>query len=396
MSKLVFILITIFVQIAMSAESLQGYVICDTDCYGRVPASIVALATPDTVCLTVAPTTNVTIGEIDYIAFDRTTALSELRLPVTLTDAVDGLGNNFLDEARLTYYNGGDKVCETETCPGFVVNRGSNFDLEFGDPVICLSCGPHELNKPAPVRVCVSRSGLLLKDFNRSVVKIRGRLVSGFCKDCFKEVAMLYPVTTPDPAPNCTWGVWSDYGGCTVSCGGGMESRTRSCMCDSNGVSTPAANSFCGTGASMETRQCNIQSCNGCLVDAVILSSTSSTTIMGTLSLYYPPASVIFSFDPVKPWSQISVLPTQTLPTVEPTSYPVVIPNSGANIFNVPLTSFPYNCAFSPNTYYAIRVDFTDGTFGFAYGYGNNVNLYPYNTNVGSVSFVQCALPLCA
>ncbi|XP_072039586.1 adhesion G protein-coupled receptor B1-like [Amphiura filiformis] len=50
------------------------------------------------------------------------------------------------------------------------------------------------------------------------------------------------------------WGQWGDYSTCTVSCGGGSQTRTRTCTNPDDGVT-------CTPGASEDQRSCNTQSC---------------------------------------------------------------------------------------------------------------------------------------
>ena len=65
---------------------------------------------------------------------------------------------------------------------------------------------------------------------------------------------------------NCEWGEWK-VGGCTKTCGGGTQKKTR--------VKTfPEKNGGTCTGQSTETQSCNTQRCPGSIYDYVIHLST--------------------------------------------------------------------------------------------------------------------------
>ena len=58
-----------------------------------------------------------------------------------------------------------------------------------------------------------------------------------------------------------SYGSWSDWGSCSTSCGGGTQSRTRTCEEYVNGISQGNVDcSSCG-GACSESQNCNTQSC---------------------------------------------------------------------------------------------------------------------------------------
>eukprot|EP00123_Amoebidium_parasiticum_P017799 comp23992_c0_seq1/m.42653 comp23992_c0_seq1/g.42653 ORF comp23992_c0_seq1/g.42653 comp23992_c0_seq1/m.42653 type:complete len:519 (-) comp23992_c0_seq1:578-2134(-) len=62
------------------------------------------------------------------------------------------------------------------------------------------------------------------------------------------------PTPTPPPSAvaNCLCGEWSEYGACTVSCGGGTSMRSRTCQTNPAGPCTTT-----------EVLTCNTSSCNG-------------------------------------------------------------------------------------------------------------------------------------
>ena len=50
-----------------------------------------------------------------------------------------------------------------------------------------------------------------------------------------------------------TWGPWSSWGSCTVTCGGGTQKRVRACTSGAIGPACP--------GSEIESLSCNAQSC---------------------------------------------------------------------------------------------------------------------------------------
>ena len=56
---------------------------------------------------------------------------------------------------------------------------------------------------------------------------------------------------------DCTWGVWSTWQGCSVTCGGGTQERNRS-------IDVPAQNGgrSC-TGSNADSQDCNTNGCPG-------------------------------------------------------------------------------------------------------------------------------------
>lgn len=62
-------------------------------------------------------------------------------------------------------------------------------------------------------------------------------------------------------AAHSEWSSWSEWGKCTVSCGGGQRRRFRSC------IDPPLkANARPCVGAAQETQSCNNQGCAGILL----------------------------------------------------------------------------------------------------------------------------------
>ena len=56
---------------------------------------------------------------------------------------------------------------------------------------------------------------------------------------------------------NCEWSQWSQFGTCSVTCGGGTEERTRT-------ISVPAQNGGTGcAGNDTESQECNTDACPG-------------------------------------------------------------------------------------------------------------------------------------
>lgn len=64
--------------------------------------------------------------------------------------------------------------------------------------------------------------------------------------------------TVWDKPINGGWSAWSGFGTCSVTCGGGTQSRTRTCTNPS-----PAYGGITCSGASSESQACNTQSCFG-------------------------------------------------------------------------------------------------------------------------------------
>ena len=52
------------------------------------------------------------------------------------------------------------------------------------------------------------------------------------------------------------WGVWSSLSACTVTCGGGTQSKTRPC----NNPAPSSAGAMC-PGSNLESLSCNVQIC---------------------------------------------------------------------------------------------------------------------------------------
>jgi hypothetical protein len=68
------------------------------------------------------------------------------------------------------------------------------------------------------------------------------------------QVAVCSNIPAPTPAPRLPiWGSWSDFNECSVTCGGGKQSRTRTCETDSIGIPC--------IGNAYEERACNTYAC---------------------------------------------------------------------------------------------------------------------------------------
>lgn len=79
------------------------------------------------------------------------------------------------------------------------------------------------------------------------------------------------PAPTPAPVPspvNGGWSTWSTYSVCTQTCGGGTQTRTRTCT-----NPAPANGGVQCAGNSLETQVCNIQSC-------VVIPTPTSTSFL--------------------------------------------------------------------------------------------------------------------
>ena len=55
---------------------------------------------------------------------------------------------------------------------------------------------------------------------------------------------------------DCVLSDWGDFGTCSVTCGGGTQTRTRS-------ITTPVANGGAACGATSESQSCSTNGCPG-------------------------------------------------------------------------------------------------------------------------------------
>jgi hypothetical protein len=74
---------------------------------------------------------------------------------------------------------------------------------------------------------------------------------------------MSWIVSAP-PAINGNWGAWGAWGTCSVTCGGGSQSRSRAC----DNPAPQNGGAFC-SGNSAETQSCNTAACSESHFDAV-------------------------------------------------------------------------------------------------------------------------------
>ena len=59
-----------------------------------------------------------------------------------------------------------------------------------------------------------------------------------------------------------TWGGWSGFGECDMSCCGGMQTRTRTRTC-TNPPQSGTGNDCVGDPSELESRACNTEDCPG-------------------------------------------------------------------------------------------------------------------------------------
>lgn len=57
------------------------------------------------------------------------------------------------------------------------------------------------------------------------------------------------------------WTDWPDWGGCSLTCATGTQSRTRTCH--DPGIPGTAADATCSADPSTENQDCNTQTCPG-------------------------------------------------------------------------------------------------------------------------------------
>ncbi len=66
------------------------------------------------------------------------------------------------------------------------------------------------------------------------------------------------------PVINGAWSEWEDFSPCTVSCGGGNQTRSRAC--DNPEPHNGGSDCETETEHGLETVPCNLQSCDGKLI----------------------------------------------------------------------------------------------------------------------------------
>lgn len=132
------------------------------------------------------------------------------------------------------------------------INEGNfcdqyNYSWKVGDWDVCSSsCGTGTQTRDV---WCERNDGE--KSSNRGSI---------FTTDKCKDIEIEYDLTQScSDTSGCTYSYtnWGSYSGCSVSCGGGTQSRTRSCQ-RSDGVTVDC--SFCG-GVCSSSQSCNTQSC---------------------------------------------------------------------------------------------------------------------------------------
>lgn len=122
-----------------------------------------------------------------------------------------------------------------------------------------------------------------------------------------------------------TWGTWTTWSGCSVTCGGGRQSRRRSCQ---NGNTC--------VGRSTEFRNCNTQNCPDRECSWPDLSYPLALSTYVTIRnlhisepIYYPPPSPSFSFPPLSlsflspPPPSLLLIPSPLPPISLPSSHSV-------------------------------------------------------------------------
>eukprot|EP01125_Pyxidicula_operculata_P005028 TRINITY_DN1851_c0_g1_i10.p1 TRINITY_DN1851_c0_g1~~TRINITY_DN1851_c0_g1_i10.p1 ORF type:complete len:5571 (-),score=1863.18 TRINITY_DN1851_c0_g1_i10:137-16849(-) len=170
---------------------LAGLVVCDKQCQGRDPVTISAMVgTTDEVCVSVTPTAGTTVGHYDYVTF------SGFNNPImdtttTITKATDANGNDITSIVKTETYWGGRACTSVPGCAGVSVNTNHQLDLQPGDINLCFGCSA-SLPAPGSVKVCFSRPGLTVSEFENSVVKVKSSGLQGFCNiDSVKAVAVM-------------------------------------------------------------------------------------------------------------------------------------------------------------------------------------------------------------
>lgn len=87
--------------------------------------------------------------------------------------------------------------------------------------------------------------------------------------------------TVWDKPINGGWSAWSGFGTCSVTCGGGTQSRTRTCSNPS-----PAYGGLACSGSTSESQSCNTHSCYTPSVHGYTSSSSWTITHTGSYDMY--------------------------------------------------------------------------------------------------------------
>jgi len=93
---------------------------------------------------------------------------------------------------------------------------------------------------------------------NGTKTRTRTKLVvendDGVCNGTSMESDSCNPIACP--AIDCVWGIWSEWGSCSTTCGDGTKTRTRTKLVVENDIGV------CN-GQSMESDSCNLRACPG-------------------------------------------------------------------------------------------------------------------------------------
>jgi len=99
---------------------------------------------------------------------------------------------------------------------------------------------------------CSKTCGNGTKTRNRTKLVVED--VTGACNGTSMESDSCNPIACP--AIDCVWGIWSEWGACSKTCGEGTKTRTRTKLVVENDIGV------CN-GQSMESDSCNLRACPG-------------------------------------------------------------------------------------------------------------------------------------